>query len=214
MPLLDMSSRSHSRFQLLMRCLAKHSTMQTPCTIVVGIVASIILFGCSDRSKPTVSNNPKVKAVQTAVLAFDRSITVGNAFAQYQYIRNVQWTEGEPVQGRTFVDVTGDVDADRLFTNLLKPGFSPEVIEFGKTHDLRQIEREWKPKLSHMKMSCRFRLNADGSVEATRADFEEHGHGPWYLWADSDVNAVVRMVYYGSMPLFVLEGFVHPDGRP
>ena len=170
---------------------------------------------CSDRSTSSSAESPTVQAVQKAVLPFDRSITVGGAFKQYQYIRNVKWTESEPVMGRTFVDVTADLDSERLFADLLKPGLSPEVIEFGKTHDLRQIEGEWKPKVSRMKMSCRFRLNADGSVEPTRADFEEEGHGPWYLWANPDVNAVVRMVYYGTMPLFVLNGFVHPsDGRP
>ncbi len=177
---------------------------------LIGISLSFV--ACSDHSHSSPADSPNVLTVQKAALPFDRSITVGDAFKRYEYIRNVRWTEAA-VMGRKFIDVTGDLDADRLFSDLLKQTHVPE-IEFARTHNLQEIEKQWKPKLSHMKLSCRFRVDADGSVQPTGAHFQEKGHGPWYLYGN-DVNAVVRMVYYGSMPLFILDGFVHPsDGLP
>jgi hypothetical protein len=171
----------------------------------------VFIVSFADGSPGTDSDKVNIVAVQKGILSFDRSITIGGAFENYKYLTHLNWAGIEPIAGRTFVEVTGDLDADRIFANLRNPAYG---FEFAKTHDMQKVEAEWKPKLSRMKLRCRFRLNADGSVEATLADFGEEGHGPWYLYG-KDVDAVVRMVYFGTIPFFILEGFVHTsDGRP
>jgi hypothetical protein len=61
------------------------------------------LSGCSDSGVSTVKNG---------VLDFDKSITIGQAFDNYKYLKGVAWRSFTSDNGRDVVEVTGDIAFD------------------------------------------------------------------------------------------------------
>ena len=68
-------------------------------SLLVGL--ALFFAGCSDR---------KVAEVKNGVLNFDKTLTVGDAFDNYKYCKDVKWESGETDNGRDFVQVTCDYD--------------------------------------------------------------------------------------------------------
>ena len=71
--------------------------------LLASLLVGLVLFvaGCSDR---------KVAEVKNGVLNFDKTLTVGEAFDNYKYCKNVKWESAETDNGRDFVQVTCDYD--------------------------------------------------------------------------------------------------------
>jgi len=65
------------------------------------LVVMIVFSGCSNR---------KVEEVKNGVLKFDKSLTVGEAFDNYKYCKNVKWESFKTDNGREIVQVTCDYD--------------------------------------------------------------------------------------------------------
>lgn len=55
-----------------------------------------------------------VALVKNGILEFDKSITVGEAFDNYKYFKNVKWEAFTSENGRRVVQVTGELDIDKL----------------------------------------------------------------------------------------------------
>jgi len=68
----------------------------------LALLAVMVLFlGCSDR---------KISTVKNGVLEFDKALTVGEAFDNYKYCKDVKWESFETDNGRNVVQVTCDYD--------------------------------------------------------------------------------------------------------
>lgn len=65
------------------------------------LVFIVTFLGCGDR---------KVEMVKNGVLNFDKSLTVGEAFDNYKYCKNVKWESFTTDNGREIVQVTCDYD--------------------------------------------------------------------------------------------------------
>lgn len=50
-----------------------------------------------------------VSQVKEGVLAFDKSVTVGQALDGYQYFTSTNWSSFETSQGKTIVECSGDI---------------------------------------------------------------------------------------------------------
>jgi hypothetical protein len=187
----------------------KISTTEILATIVA--VMAVCLSVCSGEEPIPAQSNPNTLSVQKAILPIDRSITLGGALQYYRYFRGgLEWKD-MPQEGRNFVEVTGKFDADRLFATLLGPEYNiaREDQRFTKTHDLKQVERDWRPKMGHMNLTFRIMLNADGSIEPLNAWASEDGKGRVYYFGN-DMGAVLRMIYRQTLPVFILDGFKRP----
>ncbi len=64
--------------------------------LITGLVLSIFISGCSD-----------IGVVKDGTLNFDSSITVGQAFDNYQYFKETKWEELETANGRKIIEVNG-----------------------------------------------------------------------------------------------------------
>ncbi len=67
----------------------------------VCIGSALFFSGCSDN---------KIKEVKNGVLDFDKTLTIGQAFDNYKYCKNVNWKSAKTDNGRDFVQVTCDYD--------------------------------------------------------------------------------------------------------
>ena len=65
------------------------------------LAGSLLFIGCSDK---------KVASVKNGVLNFDKSLTVGEAFDNYKYCKDVKWESFKTDNGRNIVQVTCDYD--------------------------------------------------------------------------------------------------------
>ena len=57
-----------------------------------------------------------MELVKNGGLAIDKSLTVGEAFDNYKYFKNVRWEAFTSENGRRVVQVTGELDIDRMPT--------------------------------------------------------------------------------------------------
>lgn len=156
--------------------------------------------------------SPNIVAVQKTILPIDRSITLGGALQHYRYFKSLEWKD-MPFEGRNFVQVTGKFDADRLFATLLGPDYniSGEDRRFTQRHDLKQVEREWRPKISKLGLTLRIMINADGTIELVNAwAGESEAIVYTYYMGDDNLRAIQRMIYRQTMPVFILDGFKRP----
>lgn len=83
-----------------------------------------------------------VSLVKDGTLEFDKSLTVGQAFDNYKYFKDVKWEEITTDNGKKVVQVDGIVDFD--------------------THPSGP---EWKKNLKEMKYTFQFTINKDKTFE-------------------------------------------------
>jgi hypothetical protein len=181
-------------------------------TLLVTLIAAPAAFlptSCSRMSakSPPVSSNPNILAVQKAILPMDRGITLGGALENYRYFKNVEWKD-MPLQGRNFVEVTCKFEADQTFTTLLGPDYnlSGQDHRFAKTHDLKQIEEEWRPKISKLGITFRIQINADGTMKILHSRLGEDAGTVYYYYRDLDLAVLLQMIYRSTLPVFILGG--------
>ena len=73
--------------------------------LAVIILVSALILSCGGTEK-TVKNG-RIK--------LDESITLGQAFGNYAYFKNVKWESFKDEQGRKIVQVTGEIDMEDMF---------------------------------------------------------------------------------------------------
>jgi len=109
---------------------------------ILGILLVVLFFiGCSNRD---------IKIVKDGVLNFDKTITVGEAFDNYKYCKDVKWDSGVTENGRHFVEVICNYDIynkdnSKFFRNLFKQKgivrtdiiYQFDINKDGKTFELR-----------------------------------------------------------------------------
>ena len=99
--------------------------------LAIIFIGMLILFsGCTDK---------KVAIVKNGVLKFDKTLTVGEAFDNYKYCKNVKWESFTTDNGREIVQVTCDYD----FNNKDNSKESRELIKqkrIGKLEIYYQFE--------------------------------------------------------------------------
>ena len=86
---------------------------QTRRVIVLGFFGLFFVGILASGIKETTSD---VALVKGGILDFDKSITVGEAFDNYKYFKNVKWEAFTSENGRRVVQVTGELDIDRMPT--------------------------------------------------------------------------------------------------
>jgi hypothetical protein len=83
------------------------------------------------------------------------------------------------------------------------------VIQNGIHSTYEKIHHDWRSKIEHMGLTFRIMLNADGTVQPLNAWASEDGKGNVYYFG-KDLEAVLRMFYRQTLPVFILDGFKHP----
>ncbi len=67
----------------------------------VCIGSALFFSGCSDK---------KVTEVKNGVLDFNKTLTIGKAFDNYKYCKDVKWKSSKTDNGKAFVQVTCNYD--------------------------------------------------------------------------------------------------------
>ena len=86
---------------------------QTQRVIILGFLG-LVFIGVLISGINEVTGD--VAFVKNGILEFDKSITVGEAFDNYKYFKNVKWEAFTSENGRRVVQVTGELDIDRMPT--------------------------------------------------------------------------------------------------
>jgi hypothetical protein len=107
-------------------------------TIIFGLATIIGLAGCG-----------KVSLVKDGTLAFDKSLTIGQAFDNYQYFDNVKWEEITTDNGKKVVQVNAIIDLDK----------HPKGVE-------------WKKNIKEMKYIFQFTINQDETFQLSYGGIE------------------------------------------
>ena len=81
--------------------------------LMLVLISGLMLVGCG-------STDP-LELVKTGTLEFDNSVTVGDAFDGYKYIKNPTWTTFQTDQGRTIVQMSAGVDP-KDYSGTMIPG--------------------------------------------------------------------------------------------
>ncbi len=99
--------------------------------LVLGLIALFVLSGCSDISK-----------VKTGTLAFDKSLSIGDAFDKYKYFKSTKWSDLETDNGKKVVQVDCEIDLDK-----------------------HPSGAEWKANLNSMSVVVQFTINKDDTFQ-------------------------------------------------
>lgn len=110
--------------------------------IVIFALATIIgLAGCGN-----------ISLVKNGTLEFDKSLTIGQAFENYKYFKNVEWEEITTDNGKKVVQVNGVVDLDA-----------------------HPSGTEWKKNIQEMKYIFQFSINQDDTFQISYVGVEAIG---------------------------------------
>ena len=94
-------------------------------------MAIMVLLSCSGE-------RGLINVVKNGTLYIDNTVTVGNAFDNYQYFNNTEWRTFETEQKRKIVEVIGSYDLAKAREGYLKQPFASENEEFKQLFELNK----------------------------------------------------------------------------
>ncbi|MDN4502469.1 hypothetical protein QX776_08650 [Alteromonadaceae bacterium BrNp21-10] len=171
---------------------------QVAATFFLG--AGLLLSGCSSDES----------IVQNGTLNFDSSVTLSDAFDNYEFFSDSDWSSFEDRQNRQFVEFVGNINIDaHEGTSIPSMGIevTEEILEKSKENFPDDLELDLKVQFKISKVDDSFEIHRIFmTIRGTNMKTGEYGEADTPLQMDA-IESV-----YSNVPILGVFGLIHNAG--